>query len=458
MTAETERDPLRKIVAALLAAVVLSGCTSPARSQEAERVPDRTMKTAKETEAPVIRRNFNTLKQTADAVAEKITSNQWEELSSLFQSDLREPDHASLLQEEMTAAAEGPYTVLETDPVVREDLYGGIVLLESASGTVEAVFTVNEALELNAFACGLRPGISAEPEEGEDWREMLITAGNAPALYGILTLPSETDDAPVAILMPEELDDPMNESGSNQTLRSELAHQLAEQGVASVRFDMRAAEDPVFTSVFGWRFAQTVSEDFAAIVHSLELYPVNASKIIYIGHGTAGALGYGLVNAHFEITGGLVLINAPYESDGVHLFARSIWLDEETTDLAAQRVENEDADTEETAGYPVSWWREWQNMGALRSTRFVAIPILIQQAEDDEIVSFKEDYENWKSQKGSNVTMKSYKEVGHDLRRKDGDFDERFAEDIADWIKGVDISKKKDPTETPAPSAAGKRT
>ena len=32
---------------------------------------------------------------------------------------------------------------------------------------------------------------------------------------------------------------------------------------------------------------------------------------------------------------------------------------------------------------------------------------LIRQAEDDGMIYFKTDYENWKSQKGSNVTMKS---------------------------------------------------
>ena len=287
---------------------------------------------------------------------------------------------------------------------------------------------------------------------------MLVTVGNAPALYGILTLPMEEETAPIAILMPEELDDPMNESGSNETFRKDLAHQLAEHGVASVRFDMRLAEDPVITSVFGWRFAQIVSEDFAAIAHSLELYPVDASKIVYIGHGTSGALGYGLVQHHFEITGGLVLINAPFETDGAQLFARAAWLDEETKELVSETLETEDAETEELAGYPVSWWKEWQNMGALRYTRYVAIPILIQQGEADQIVSFKEDYDSWKSQKGSNVTMKSYKDIGHDLRNEDGVFDEQFAEDIADWLSGVDINKKKDTKDTKTTATtAGKR-
>ena len=97
-------------------------------------------------------------------------------------------------------------------------------------------------------------------------------------------------------------------------------------------------------------------------------------------------------------------------------------------------------------------------MGALRYTRYVAIPILIQQGEADQIVSFKEDYDSWKSQKGSNVTMKSYKDIGHDLRNEDGVFDEQFAEDIADWLNGVDINKKKDTKDTKTTATtAGKR-
>ena len=90
-------------------------------------------------------------------------------------------------------------------------------------------------------------------------------------------------------------------------------------------------------------------------------------------------------------------------------------------------------------------------MGALRYTRYVAIPILIQQGKDDSIVSAAEDYENWKSQKGSNVTLKLYTGIGHDMRKKDGTFEELLAEDIADWQNGVDINKKK-PAATPTPS------
>ena len=448
---------MRKSIVILLTGVLLAGCTSATVQPEQSAAPARSVQHVAEETETVVQRTYGTLKQKAEEVAEKITSASWEELSSLFQQDQRSTFSAAVLQEKIETAASGPYTIRETDPYVRDDLFGAIVLLDSSSGLLEAVFTVNEAMELNAFACGLRPQQSVEPEETEDWREMLVTVGNAPALYGILTLPMEEETAPIAILMPEELDDPMNESGSNETFRKDLAHQLAEHGVASVRFDMRLAEDPVITSVFGWRFAQIVSEDFAAIAHSLELYPVDASKIVYIGHGTAGALGYGLVQQHFEITGGLVLINAPFETDGAQLFARAAWLDEETKELVSEALETEDADTSELAGYPISWWKEWQNMGALRYTRYVAIPILIQQGEADQIVSFKEDYDSWKSQKGSNVTMKSYKDIGHDLRNEDGVFDEQFAEDIADWLNGVDINKKKDTKDTKtAETTAGK--
>ena len=68
--------------------------------------------------------------------------------------------------------------------------------------------------------------------------------------------------------------------------------------------------------------------------------------------------------------------------------------------------------------------------------------VLLYIAENDGAVYFKKDYENWKSQKGSNVTMKSYPGLGHDLKTAGGGFDASIAEDIAAWSRGENINKK----------------
>jgi hypothetical protein len=262
-------------------------------------------------------------------------------------------------------------------------------------------------------------------------------------------MPNNKEEPVIAVLMPEELEDPMNESGSNAQFRSDLAHGLAENGIASVRFDMRSYEDPLLSAVFGISYERMISQDFASIVHSLEQYPVNARKIVYIGHGPAGSLGYAAVMHHFEMDGGLVLINSPYTEDGAHLLQRAAWLKESYAEEAIEMLAKDPEEQYSVGGFPPSFWQAFQDRNPLNFTRKVTIPILILQAEDDGVTFFKKDYEDWKSQKGSNVTMKSYAGLGHDLIGKNGVFDPEIAKDIASWINGEDINKKK---------TAGKKT
>lgn len=404
--------------------------------------------------------NYGTVRDRAEEVMKLIYEKNWEELSSFFSASSAIPHTASDLEALFSPLAGETVSNTETGPFVREFLTGACVLSDTESGShFETAMRFDETLSILTIGFAARND-TVNAESSEEWEEMVITTGNLPKITGILTVPSGTEDAPVAVLFPETLTDPADASGSNADLRKDLAHKLAEHGVASVRYDTRCHEDALLTDVFGYDLDLILNEDTAAIIHSLERYPVDASRIIYVGHGTAGALGYCAVYHHYEVTGGLVLINAPYEEDGAHLFARAMWLESEHADTAREALDDEESSVIEIAGYPISYWKQWDDAGALRYTRYVSIPILILQGESDAIVTLKEDYENWKSQKGSNVTMKSYPKLGHDLRAEDGAFEELIAEDIADWLDGVDINKKKTDADkkTSGSGTAGKKS
>ncbi len=431
------------MISAFLVLMLACGCGKKptAVSQEITAVPSSPA--AKETEeAAVPMTNYGTLASLAETVGKAVGEGRWEEISSLFSDAEKKSHSAKELQKAFEESGAGKVSFREAWPVSGEGKNGGYALLEGEDGIYEAVFAVDETFRLADLQFARR-NESDSPESSDLFEETEISAGNAPKLRGILTIPANVYDAPVAVLLPEEMDDAMNESGSNTDFRKDLAHGLAENGIASVRFDMRCFEDPLLVTMFGWDFEKMIGQDFASVVHSLEQYPVNASKIIIIGHGVGGALGYAAVYHHFEITGGLVLINSPYTEDGAHLFQRGAWLEEKAAEDALKAMQEEEIDDSTVIyGYPLSWWKKWQSLGALNYTRHVAIPILILQAENDGAVYFKKDYEDWKSQKGSNVTMKSYPNLGHDLKTAGGVFDASIAEDIAAWVRGENINKK----------------
>lgn len=444
----------------LLCAILLAGCGRDAGAVN-DSVPERVQAPAAEVQSYTVPGlTYGDVAEKAKEIEYALAEERWDDIAALFAV---KTDPQSV-KEKWFSDGEETYSPAGSAPVFREGCIGAVVFLSSSSGVREAVIRMNEDLKIETMECLMRPPFS-EPEQSEAWTEKWIYAGNEPKITGILTLPVKNEEEedrdeeeeslpPVAVLVGEEMDDAMNESGSNTDFRKDLAHHLAEHGVASVRFNTRWFEDPKLCEVFGYDLDFILSQDIASIFHSLETYPVDARRIVYVGHGAAGTMGYSYVYHHFEVTGGLVLINAPFTDSGAELFRRAAWLEESAAEEAAEALENEDAsDDLSVAGYPLSWWRDWDDMGALKYTRYVAIPILIQQAEDDRIVTEAEDYENWKSQKGSNVTMKVYPDTGHDLRGTDGSFEELFAEDIADWLEGIDINKKKpEETATPSPS------
>ena len=432
------------MISALLVIMLACGCAGSGNNPNTPS-PDSTEEPSggKAETAAVPETEYGRLRSLSESVGHAVSDGKWEELSSLFSDGFRKSNRAEDLKKKWEECGAESVRFTEACPMFAEDTKGGYALFEGKDGIYEAAFTADEDFRLTALEFAKRRE-SAPAESSDRFEEYEITAGNAPKIHGILTMPVNVSDPAVAILLPEEMDDAMNESGSNTDFRKDLAHGLAENGIASVRFDMRLYEDPLLFSVFGIHFEKMIGQDFASILHSLETYPVDASRIIYIGHGAAGTLGYAAVVRHFELDGGLVLLNSPYTEDGAHLFQRAAWLEEEAAEEALFQMEEEDSDPDQKiSGYPLSWWEKWQSLGALNYTRNVAIPILILQAEEDGMVYFRKDYDDWKSQKGSNVTMKSYPKLGHDLKTSEGVFDSSIAEDIASWIRGEDINKKK---------------
>ncbi|MBQ9328681.1 MAG: hypothetical protein IJ225_09135 [Solobacterium sp.] len=441
---------MRKLLSVLLAVVLLGGCKK-ADTTESDLEVSSNQFTSSSTEpwSPGI--SYGRVAQKTEEIGAAIAAQNWEVCSSLFavSSDALSSEE---LRTMFHAIAEGPYELLECDPIYHDGYCGGMTLLRADTQELEVMVSLNQSLEIETMNVSLRNEVR-ETEESEEWTEILIEAGNAPTLHGILTLPEGVESPPVAVLVGEQLSDEMNASGSNRELRRDLAHQLAEHGVASVRFNTRLYEESALPEVFGYDLDLLFYQDLASIIHSLESYPVNARSIVYVGHGTAGTLGYSVVYHHFEVTGGLVLINAPFTEDGLELYGRSVFMEEAELDEVRDLLEQEGED-DDVLGLPRSYWADWNRSGALRYTRYVAIPILIQQGEDDVIVTEHDDYDSWKSQKGSNVTMKTYEDIGHDLRNRDGETEEQIAEDIADWLDGVDINKPK----TSASSSAGRKS
>ena len=429
---------LRKCIICLLC-LVLAGCGS---ASEAAAVVSPTPTAAPPTPVPLTA-DFHTITAAMEEIGGYAAQYDWESISSMFARDVVQ-DHAASDLEALwknTAGEEAP-SFLSACSSVNDGINAGYALMQCGSSMYYIVCRMNESLEILRLVVEKVQDIP-QTEKNDDWEETAVEIGNDPKVAGILTMPAEAAYPFIAVLMPEQLDDAMDESGDDPSFRKDLAHALAERGIASIRYDMRLYEDSsMVLSVDELSLDRVLWRDFASAVHSLEKYPVDAQKgIVYIGHGIGGSFGYSALYHHFEITGGLVLLNAPY-GDGTKLMAEYYGLDESVAE-EAQAALDEDAESNvpETVGcYPLAWWQDFADAEPLKYTRYVAQPIAIFQGQDDAQTTVDDDYENWKSQKGSNVSMVSYSDTGHDMRDEDGSFD-TLAEDISSWLDGEDLEE-----------------
>ncbi len=386
----------------------------------------------KKTETVAEEVQAKTLKELSDEVSSLIIERNWSGFMSEISGSKYDEQQKELLHDQKELR------LVSSEEIYEDSRRGFCLILEGDSKQYEAAFRTDEENNITAFGFAEIPELPAL-ETTEDYTEEYISVGRGPKISGILTLPADETSAPVAVLMPETIYDGMDASGSDLSFRKDLAHALAEKGIASIRYDMRIYADPlIYSAEDTVSLERSFFNDFAYAVHSLDKYPVASSSIIYIGHGVGGTLGYDCVYHHFEITGGLVLLNAPY-ADGVSLLRQMDWLPEETEDEVSEALDKDEV-PEMISGYPSSYWLEWKNCSPLIYTRYVAIPILILQSEDDTITPLS-DYNSWKSQKGSNVTMKSYEDLTHYMRDEDWELSDDVVSDIASWFNGKDINK-----------------
>ncbi len=299
----------------------------------------------------------------------------------------------------------------------------GTAVFSCDEGNLIAHFTVNDSLEITDIDYSMM-GEGVSVSEGETYTETILVMNDFYETEGILTLPLDVEDPPVVFLVGESLYDSADASGDDASFRKDMAHELAAMGVASVRFNMPLYTDPYVIERNDVTLDSTILNIFAREIHSIENYPVNALHIYYMGHGIAGTYGYYLVYSHFEMDGGIILLNAPYE-DGYALMQYALGVSDADIEKAKQ---DKDPDM-----FTKEYFQEWSTLSPSLYAVSLAMPILIETSTTDSTYA---TYDDWGSVAGSNVTRNSYENLDHALRSSDGALSEEVLHDINVYFNG----------------------
>lgn len=291
--------------------------------------------------------------------------------------------------------------------------------------------------------------------------EIAIGEGKEP-LYGILTLPKGVKKPPVVILVPGSGTHDMDETiGPNKPFR-DIAHGLAKQGIASIRYHERLLQYPK-TKVSSLTIQVDSLDDAAqAIEYALTCDKINKKKIFILGHSLGGMVAPKLAQDHKEVAGIVCLAGSPRKLEDISLDQNQFFIEKEEG-LTKERKEQmitavrkeadkikklKKSDTGVLLGTPASYWYSLNQIKTPEIVKSLNIPILIAQGSEDWQVYPEKDYTQWKKilNGKKNVTFHLYDKLNHLFMTSNGitdvteynikgTVDQKVIDDIALWIK-----------------------
>lgn len=301
------------------------------------------------------------------------------------------------------------------------------------------------------------------------FEEFSFTVGEEFPLDGILTLPTHTQNPPVVLLV----------QGSGQTDKNstlflnqpfeDLAHGLATNGIASLRYDKRFYSYPQEAEVLesNLTLEDEILDDVSFALKAL-YKDERVDKIYVLGHSLGGMLTPAIASKHYFVQGIISMAGSPrplYEisydqnkeieenlkenplsPEDMAVFQKQMEQVEEDIDILRGDFSQFSNDTI-LLGLPVGYQKSVQEYAGENFLDKVKIPMLILQGTADFQISPEIDYKAYQNtlKNRDNVTFKLYKDLNHLMMETTGvrdisdyypknQVDPRVIEDISQFI------------------------
>jgi len=326
---------------------------------------------------------------------------------------------------------------------------------------------------LCAVLCGLAACVFAGCSAGGDnaekvtngasasdaYTEMIMKLETEKPLDAVLTLPKTSGKPPVVILVhgsgPSDKDETV---GANKPF-ADIAHGLAQRGIATFRYDKRTFAYPDspedYSTVQG-----EVLDDVAAAVKQMKNNK-NVGNIYVLGHSMGGMLAPGIAAENADVAGLVILAGSPrslvdimYDQNMEAIESMKLLPEqkqeaiEEVEAVLGPLREMDETDTGDYVGAPASYWASLNAVDTPSIAQSLDIPMLIMQGAEDFQVSVENDFNAWKDllEGKDNVEFKLYDGLNHLFMPSSGErnmteydkkstVDPQVIEDIANFIK-----------------------
>lgn len=314
----------------------------------------------------------------------------------------------------------------ETEYAASGDAAVVVVTCDFTTKAVQVQYTYNAKNEISGLWMTYAPKV-VEAESTDAYTETDVSIGTEQPLAGILTQPRDVENPPVVVMVHGSGSQDMNETvgaAGNQPF-AEIAHGLAEQGIASLRYNKRTAQypnAPKDSKALTIQY-EVLDDAVAAVALLKETAGVDASRIYVLGHSFGGMLAPKIAQAS-GIAGLISLAGSPRS-------LLDIMLDQNEAAVAAGMGTEQDleqakamidqarnakqGDLSAMLGATGNYWYTLNQLDIPAIASSLDVPMLFLQGEADFQVSLEKDFRAWQTLLVGkpNVTFMSYPGLSH---------------------------------------------
>lgn len=396
-------------------------------------------------------------------LAGELTDGRYDTIVSLFNEDMKAALDESKLDQTMQQvnAVAGEFKEINAENANADEVTAAngepvkMVMLRLVYSQMDFDITFAYDKDNKLAGMGLMP-VTEEPKamDTDTYSETEIKIGEH-ELDGMLAMPKDTKEAPpIVILVQGSGSTNMDEDVSVCAPFKDIAHDLADNGVATLRYNKRFYQYPELAEEEGITIDDEVLDDVdAAVAYAQKLADEGkVGKIFVLGHSLGGMLAPSIAQRNENVSGIISLAGTPRRLSEVMAEQLSsqleqldgegrIYCERYLEQVETYRDTGELVPNENPAEYQMffgqSWWDSLDEIHPAEIADELEIPMLFLQGEDDVQVYADRDFPAWKEylEDNENCEFILYEGLGHLFVDSTNHVDSQVSDDVAKFVK-----------------------